>query len=291
MKLVTYQEGTVTAVGAVTEAGIVNLSQAAPTMLKLIHMGDAGLTLARKFIETASHTTHTTPLASVRLLAPIPTPPRNVMCLGLNYAAHADESNRAKGIQGAEPDTPIVFTKATTAVSGPTDPIPYDANISTQIDWEVELAVVIGKAGKNIAKDEAMQYVYGYMVLNDVSTRDYQLRGKQYFKGKSMDGHCPTGPWLVTKDELPDPHNLAITCRVNGVVKQNGRTSQMIFDIPTIIEYLSRGMTLLPGDIIATGTPEGVGFARTPPEYLRPGDILESEIEGIGILRNVVENG
>jgi 2-keto-4-pentenoate hydratase/2-oxohepta-3-ene-1,7-dioic acid hydratase in catechol pathway len=156
------------------------------------------------------------------------------------------------------------------------------------LDWEVELAAVIGRTGKNIPVVEAMTYVYGFMVLNDISARDLQMAGKQYFKGKSLDGACPTGPWIVTADELPDPHDVRLICRVNGVVKQDGRTDLMIFNIPATIAYLSRGMTLLSGDIIATGTPDGVGFARTPPEFLYPGDVVESEIEGIGILRNPV---
>ena len=285
MRLVTYQLGRQTAIGAVTDAGVVDLTAVAPTLLDFIHLGADGLAQATVVVANSDRAI---PLSDVTLLAPIPTPPRNVMCLGLNYKAHADESYTAKGIKAAAPDAPIVFTKATTAVSGPGAPIPYAADLSTEIDWEVELAIVIGKRGINIPADEAMAYVYGYMVLNDVSTRDYQLRGKQYFKGKSMDGHCPTGPWLVTADAIADPHDLALTCRVNGIVKQHGRTDHMIFNIPAIIEYLSRGMTLLPGDIIATGTPEGVGFARKPPEFLKPGDVLESEIDGIGVLRNVV---
>ncbi len=254
-------------------------------MQTFIELGKEGLAAAQTAVNTA---THTIPLTAVHLLAPIPTPRRNVICLGLNYSEHVKESYGARGQQVQLPDTPIVFTKATTAVSGPTDPIPYDPAVTTQLDWEVELAVIIGRAGYNIPAAEAMDYVYGYTVLNDISARDLQMAGKQYFKGKSLDGACPTGPWIVTADELPDPHNLRLICRVNGVVKQDGRTDLMIFNIPTTIAYLSLGMTLLPGDIIATGTPDGVGFARTPPEFLHPGDVLESEIEGIGVLRNFV---
>lgn len=285
MKLVTYELDHVVKVGAVQDDGVVDLSGIAPDMLRLIDLGALGLSQAKAQVAAGATAV---PLTQVRLLAPIPYPRRNVMCLGLNYAEHALESYAAKGKPASLPTTPIVFTKATTAVSGPTDPILFDSTVSSQIDWEVELAVIIGKAGKNIPAAEAWDYVFGYMVLNDVSARDLQMNGKQYFKGKSLDGACPTGPWIVTPDELPDPHNLRITCRVNGVTKQDGRTSYMIFDIPAIIAYLSRGMTLLPGDIIATGTPEGVGFARTPPEFLRPGNVLESEIEGIGTLRNEV---
>ncbi len=285
MKLITYTQQGHVHIGAVQGDGVVDLTAVAPDMLTLIEMGADGLAQATAVLQTAQTAV---PLHTVHLHAPIPTPRRNVMCLGLNYAAHAAESYSARGQATVIPTAPIVFTKATTAVSGPTDPIPYDTAVSTEIDWEAELGVVIGLAGKNIPTAAAMQHVFGYMVINDVSARDLQMRGKQYFKGKSLDGHCPTGPWIVTGDELPDPGNLRVTCRVNGVTKQDGDTSHMIFDIPAIIAYLSRGMTLLPGDIIATGTPQGVGFARTPPEFLQPGDVLESEIEGIGVLRNPV---
>jgi 2-keto-4-pentenoate hydratase/2-oxohepta-3-ene-1,7-dioic acid hydratase in catechol pathway len=151
--------------------------------------------------------------------------------------------------------------------------------------------VVIGSTGKNISEAEAMDYVFGYTIINDVSARDLQRAGKQFFKGKSLDGSCPMGPWIVTTAELPDPHVLRVTSRVNGETKQDSNTDKMIFNIPTTIAYLSRGMTLLPGDIISTGTPSGVGFARTPPEFLQPGDIVECEVEQIGVIRNEVING
>ena len=229
------------------------------------------------------------PLSAVTLLPPIPRPPKHVLCLGRNYAEHAAESTRAFGeVQPVEkPAFPAIFTKAPTAITGPYSDIPYDPHVSTQIDWEGELAVVIGKAGKNIRREDAMRHVFGYTVLNDISARDIQKRhGGQFFKGKSLDGSCPTGPWIVTADEIPDPHNLELTVRVNGVVKQHDNTRSMLFDIPEIIEHLSLGMTLEPGDIIATGTPAGVGHARTPPEFLRPGDIVEVEIEHIGTIKN-----
>ena len=283
MKLVTYELNGAVKVGAVRDDSVVDLSAVAPDMLGLIAQGTA-----RAEEALAAETAVSTPLSQLRLLAPIPNPRRNVMCLGLNYAEHAIESYAAKGQRASLPTTPIVFTKATTAVSGPYDPIPFDTAVSSEIDWEVELAIIIGKQGKNIPVEAALDYVFGYTVLNDISARDLQMNGKQYFKGKSLDGACPTGPWIVTPDELPTPQNLRVTCRVNGVTKQDGNTRFMIFDISAIIAYLSQGMTLLPGDIIATGTPQGVGFARTPPEFLRPGDVLESEVEGIGVIRNVV---
>ena len=160
--------------------------------------------------------------------------------------------------------------------------------MSADIDWEAELAVIIGRGGKNIPASAAFDHIFGYTCLNDVSARDLQSNHSQFFKGKSLDGACPIGPWIVTADEIPDPQALDITCRVNGVIKQSSNTRYMIFNIPAIIEILSRGMTLDAGDIIATGTPSGVGFARKPPEFLKPGDVVEVEIEGIGVLRNRV---
>lgn len=285
MKLATFQTDGRTTIGAVIENEIIPLDHIAPDMLALIEMGADGLAQAQAAISAAKATI---PLADVELLAPIPAPRRNVFCLGLNYAEHVKESYGARGQEAALPDTPIVFTKATTAVSGPTTPILYDPQVSAQLDWEAELAVIIGKTGKNIAEAAAMNHVYGYTVLNDISARDLQMRGKQFFKGKSLDGTCPTGPWIVTADEVADPHNRRICCRVNGITKQDSHTGFMIFTIPATIAYLSLGMTLLPGDIIATGTPDGVGFARTPPEFLQPGDVVECEVEGIGVIRNAV---
>ena len=285
MKLVTYQLDNQTKVGAWREDEIVDLSAVAPDMLALIDMGANGLAQAQAQLEAA---TAATPLNAVKLLSPIPNPRRNIICLGLNYAAHADESNRVKGFASELPQFPVIFNKATTCMNGPYDDIPYDANVSTKIDWEVELTVVLGRSGKNISTDEGMSYVFGYTVMNDISARDLQRDHKQFFKGKSLDGSAPMGPCIVTADSLPDPHLLHLTSRVNGVTKQDGNTSDLIFDIPTTIYHLSRGMTLLAGDIIATGTPEGVGFARTPPEFLKPGDVVECEIEGIGVIRNQI---
>lgn len=284
MNLVSFTQHGRTAVGVLREDHIYDVSEVAPDMNHLIEMGAVGLARVRAAVQAATALS----LAEVHLHAPIPRPRRNVMCLGLNYAEHARESYGARGQAAKLPEVPIVFNKATTAVTGPYDSIPYDETVTTEMDWEVELAVIIGRQGKNIPAGEAMSYVFGYTVLNDISARDLQMRGKQYFKGKSLDGACPMGPVLVTADALPDPHDLRITCRVNGQVKQDSRTKFMIFDIPTTIAYLSLGMSLLPGDIIATGTPDGVGFARTPPEFLQPGDLLESEVEGIGAMCNPI---
>jgi 2-keto-4-pentenoate hydratase/2-oxohepta-3-ene-1,7-dioic acid hydratase in catechol pathway len=228
----------------------------------------------------------------VRWYPPIPHPPKNVFCVGRNYAGHAAESARARGAEVKIPKIPVFFTKAPTSVSGPFDDIPWDRSATQQVDWEAELGAVIGVGGRNIRKDDAMRHVFGYTVINDVTARDLQNSHGQWFKGKSLDAFCPMGPYVVTTDEFGDPHTKAIALRVNGVMKQQGNTSDMIFPVDTLIESLSQGMTLEPGDIIATGTPDGVGFARTPPEFLQDGDIMETEVERIGILRNrIVAHG
>lgn len=227
-------------------------------------------------------------LHNVHLVSPIPLPRKNIMCLGRNYHEHALESYQARGENRPQGDAPVIFTKATTTMNGPDGKIVIDPAVSEQIDWEAELAVIIGKAGKNIPEADALSYVFGYSVLNDVTARDIQDKFKQFFKGKSLDGYCPMGPWIVTADEIPDPQQLGIRLRVNGVLKQEASTADMIYSVQTIIAILSQGMTLEPGDIIATGTPSGVGFARNPPEYLKAGDSVEAEIDGIGLIRNGV---
>lgn len=259
-------------------------------MLALIGTGlDLGATLLVEDEEALRADDLLIDLSDVELLSPVPRPPKHVLCLGRNYAEHAAESTRAFGEAAAtdKPAFPAIFTKAPTAINGPFGDIPYDAAVSTQIDWEGELAIVIGMGGKNISRENAMQHIFGYTILNDISARDIQKRhGGQFFKGKSLDGSCPIGPWIVTADEIGEPGNLELTVRVNGEVKQQDNTSSMLFTIPEIVEHLSLGMTLEPGDIIATGTPAGVGHARTPPEFLRPGDLVEVEIEQIGTISN-----
>lgn len=227
-------------------------------------------------------------LDQLELLAPIPRPGKNIMCLGLNYADHVAETSAAADRQPKLPEHPIVFTKNATSVTGPDAAVALDGRVTEQLDWEVELGVVIGDPGYAIARDDAMRHVFGYTVINDLSARDLQFRHKQFFIGKSFDGACPMGPWIVTADEIDDPHALALRCDVNGVRKQDSGTANMIFDIPEIIATLSRGMTLEAGDIIATGTPDGVGFARNPPEYLAAGDEVVCEVEGVGVLRNTI---
>jgi len=260
-------------------------------MLALIESGPDGWQEYRDRIDRIPAACHI-PLAAVRLLAPIPRPRKNILCLGLNYADHAAESAAARGRALAVPEDLVVFTKAVTSVTGPGADIPYDETVTTQLDWEVELAVVIGVPGRSISEDQAMDHVFGYTVINDLSARDLQFRHKQYFLGKSLDGACPMGPWIVTADEISDPQNLELRCWVNGQLKQQGNTRQQISSIAATIAALSRGMSLEAGDVIATGTPAGVGFARTPPEFLQPGDVVECEVAGIGRLRNrIVKQG
>ncbi|HEV8469713.1 MAG TPA: fumarylacetoacetate hydrolase family protein [Candidatus Limnocylindria bacterium] len=233
------------------------------------------------------------PTDQAKLRAPIPLPRRNVFCVGWNYSEHFEEgkSFRERSAQpGAEqiPEFPSLFSKNPATVTGPDAPVVFPAPHSEQLDWEVELAAIIGQRGRDIPEADAMRYVFGYTCANDVSVRDVQRRhGGQWFKGKNFDTHLPLGPWIVTADEL-DPGDLAIRTRVNGVTKQDSRTRYMVFKLPRIIKEISAGCELWPGDIVITGTPSGVGFARTPPEYLKIGDTVEVEIEGIGVLRNFV---
>lgn len=227
-------------------------------------------------------------LSQVQLLAPIVRPRKNIMCLGWNYAEHEKESAEARGRAPSIPEYPVLFTKAPTTVNAPYGNIIIDPAVSEQVDWEVELGVIIGKTGKDIRVEDALSFVFGYTVINDVTARDIQNRHKQFFKGKSIDGYCPMGPWIVTVDEIADPQSLELHLKVNGITKQQAKTSSMIFSVRQIIAILSIGMTLEPGDVIATGTPSGVGFARNPPEFLKAGDLVEAEVENIGMLRNPV---
>jgi 2-keto-4-pentenoate hydratase/2-oxohepta-3-ene-1,7-dioic acid hydratase in catechol pathway len=230
------------------------------------------------------------PFADVRWHAPIPRPSKNVFCVGRNYAAHVREGAAAHKQDAKLPEIPVFFTKAPTTVSGPFDDLPRHRGVTEQMDWEVELGVIIGRAGRNIARGEALAHVFGYTVINDITARDLQQRHTQWFKGKSLDGSCPMGPVVVTADEFGDPQNTRVSLRVNGVTKQDASTSDMIFAVDTIVEWLSKGLTLEPGDIIATGTPEGVGMGRTPQEWLHDGDVVETEVEGIGVMRNRVKD-
>ncbi|HSN19835.1 MAG TPA: fumarylacetoacetate hydrolase family protein [Usitatibacter sp.] len=258
------------------------------TMLGIIRAGESMLSRLRDLEKKPPAATIA--LADVKLNAPIPRPAKNVFCVGWNYLEHFEEGAKKLQDNRELPKWPVFFSKATTAVTGPFDTIPFDARISTSLDWEVELGMIIGTAGKDIGEADAMRHVFGYTVINDVTWRDLQRRhGGQWHKGKSLDGTCPMGPWIVTADSI-DPTNLRVTCRVNGVTKQDSNTRFLYFKLPRLIVDLSMGQTLEPGDVISTGTPEGVGFARTPPEFMKPGDLLETEIEGIGTLRNPIGN-
>jgi 2-keto-4-pentenoate hydratase/2-oxohepta-3-ene-1,7-dioic acid hydratase in catechol pathway len=249
-------------------------------LLALIDAGEAGLAHARSTLSSASATSRR--LANLEVLAPLDPPRGNVIAIGRNYQKHAEET-----AQGSEPSPPTIFTKAITSLTEPFADIAIDPSISDRIDWEVELAVVIGGRGANIKRERALDHVFGFTVINDVTARDIQSDwGGQWFKGKSLDRTSPIGPWVVTRDEIEDPQALNLWLRVNGTVKQEGNTRDMIHPVDAIIEWASKGMTLLPGAMIATGTPDGVGFARTPPEFLKPGDVMETEIQGIGRMSN-----
>ena len=231
-------------------------------------------------------------LAAVQLTAPIPQPRRNIFCVGKNYHAHAREfagsgfDSSAKA-GGDIPAVPIYFSKVPESVVGPTDDIVVPRGVSDAIDYEAELAVIIGKGGKGIRKQDALDHVWGYTVVNDVTARDWQGRHSQWLLGKSFDTFCPMGPWLVSADEC-DATRTRVRCWVNGELRQDAQTTDLIFDIPTLIETLSAGITLYPGDIIATGTPFGVGIGFKPPRYLKAGDVVKVEIDGIGALENPV---
>jgi 2-keto-4-pentenoate hydratase/2-oxohepta-3-ene-1,7-dioic acid hydratase in catechol pathway len=262
-----------------TDDEIVELTEPSD-LLALIDAGDAGLSQVRAELSSSRSRSHR--LADLDLLAPLDPPRGNVIAIGRNYQKHAEETAEKGNVK-----PPTIFTKAITSITGPYDDIAIDPSFSAQMDWEVELGVVIGRRGANIARRDADAHVFGYFVLNDVTARDVQNGwGGQYFKGKSFDRSSPIGPWLVTKDEVPDPQDLRLLLKVNGVIKQDGNTRDMIYPVDALVEWASKGMTLLPGAVIATGTPEGVGFARKPPEFLHPGDVMETEVEGIGVLRN-----
>ena len=225
----------------------------------------------------------------VALLAPIPRPTKNVFCVGSNYRAHVAEASRAQKKEDKVPDYPVFFSKPPTAVIGPGGAIRLDPKLSQKMDYEVELGVVIGTPGRDIRAADAVRHIFGFTIINDITARDVQRRhGGQFLKGKGLDTTCPMGPMIVTLDELPNFENLRISLSVNGQVRQDGNTSQMMFTIPVLLESLSEGLTLEPGDLLATGTPSGVGYAMDPPCFLQDGDRITCEIEGIGQLHNTV---
>jgi 2-keto-4-pentenoate hydratase/2-oxohepta-3-ene-1,7-dioic acid hydratase in catechol pathway len=259
---------------------------------ELIGGGAAALEAVERLLDMAARgelDAAKVPVAEARVLAPIPRPAKNVFCVGRNYAEHIAEGARAQRIAADLPEFPVFFSKPPTAVIGPGDAIPVQLEVSTKMDYEVELAVVIGKRGRNIRASEAFDHVFGYTIVNDVSARDLQRRhGGQFLKGKGLDGSCPMGPAIVTKDAIADPGQLAIRLWVNGELRQDGNSRDMIFPIAELIASLSEGITLEPGDLLATGTPSGVGYAMSEPQFLKAGDVVTCEIEGIGQLVNPV---
>ncbi len=285
---VVLDDGRVVDLGKEAKKKGMKLAFDAKSMLSLIAAGDAALKQVRTLAEGAKGDYPL--IGEVFLASPIPEAPRNIYCVGWNYLAHFEEGKAMRDPKQTYPEHPVFFSKASHSMNGPFSPIPFDPKVSTLIDWEGELAVIIGKRGHNITEAQAMDHVFGFSVINDTTARDVQAKrhGGQWFKGKSLDGHGPMGPWIVTRGAL-DYGNLKLQTRVNGVVKQDATTAQMFFKIPTIIAELSLGLTLEPGDIIATGTPPGVGNAMKPPEFMKPGDIMETEIAGIGLIRNEIK--
>ena len=289
MRIATYRHQNRRAVGRLSRDGValeafaLGAEEERRGALALVERLAAGTALPR--------TGPAIPLSQVTLEAPLPRPRRNIFCVGKNYHEHAHEFARSgfdsSAASGAVPDAPIVFSKVPECVTGPSTPILIDPRASEAIDYEAELAVVIGKGGRGISRERALDHVFGYTIVNDVTARDLQGRHKQWLIGKSQDSFCPMGPWLVSADEI-DLADTAVRCWVNGELRQDANTRALIFDVPTLIETLSRGLTLLPGDIIATGTPAGVGIGFNPPKYLRPGDVVRIEIAGIGVLENPV---
>ncbi len=234
-----------------------------------------------------------TPLSGRHLLAPIPRPARNIFCVGKNYHEHAKEFAQSgfdtSAVRGEmAPEFPVIFTKPFSTVIGDGDPVPAHAGLTAQLDYEAELAVIIGKPGIGISRAAALDHVWGYCIVNDVTARDLQQRHRQWFLGKSLDGFCPMGPWIVSADEVGDSADLNVRCWINGELRQDANTRDLIFDIPTIIETISAGITLLPGDIIATGTPAGVGIGFKPPKFLHPGDVMKISIDKLGTLTNLI---
>lgn len=295
MKFVTYINNNQESVGIIIGKKVININ-------KIFNaLGKASVNSMTELIENFEETTieqirnvissnnfNSLSLNSIKLIAPIPNPKRNIFCLGKNYVEHAKEIKMTKIAGTGIPDYPIYFTKVASPAIGNGDSIKFSNVVTTQVDYEVELAVVIGKEGTDIKPEEAEEYIFGYTIVNDVSARDLQGKHIQWFKGKSLDTFCPMGPCLVHKSEIPFPTELNITCSVNGELRQSSNTRNLIFDLPYIISDLSKGLTLKPGDIISTGTPSGVGMGFEPPKVLKNGDVVECYIENIGKLVNKV---
>jgi 2-keto-4-pentenoate hydratase/2-oxohepta-3-ene-1,7-dioic acid hydratase in catechol pathway len=303
MRLVTYRQ-TIEAearLGVVVEGLVIDVAQLGDCanrqlpsrMLDFIQLGPVAVTELGLLIEEAKRrwpVGGAFPLASVTLLAPIPRPAKNIFGIGLNYIDHVAESAAALDTSPDLPKQPVIFSKPPTSVIAPGEPIVHRADITQQLDWEVELAAVIGTAARRVARADALAHVFGYTVLIDMSARDCRRAG-QWIYSKGQDSYCPMGPCIVTADEIPDPQTLDLWLTVNGVEKQRSNTSHMLFKVDELIADISQGITLEPGDIIATGTPEGVGAGRSPQEWVWPGDVIEAEVGGIGTLRHPIVAG
>lgn len=289
MKLVTFRHQGTQQTGVLNEdASTVTAVPAGQDLLSLIDSWDSAAA------QLAALTGEAIPATEIELLAPIPLPRRNIFCVGRNYVEHAKEFANsgydATASASPQPEYPVVFTKAPSTVIGTNADVDPHTRVTSELDYEAELGVIIGKGGRGISKADALDHVWGYTIINDVTARDLQKDHKQWFLGKSLDTHAPMGPWAVTRDEVGDGP-LDLLCTVNGETRQKATTADLIFDIPTIIETISAGITLQPGDIIATGTPVGVGIGFTPPRFLTSGDVVEISISKLGTLRNRIGEG
>lgn len=272
------------------ELGLLTGDALPDNMLDFIDMGPSAIkstTVLLNEFEGEFPLGVTMPLANVTLLAPIPRPRKNIFGIGLNYVEHVAESSRSLDTSADLPKEPVIFSKPPTTVIGPGEPIGHNKKITQQMDWEAELAVIIGTKAQRVNKEEALNYVFGYSVMIDVSARDCRRAG-QWIYSKGQDTFAPFGPVIVTADEIPNPHDLNLSLTLNGVTKQSSNTKHMLFDVNHLIADISAGITLEPGDIIATGTPEGVGAGRNPQEWMWPGDVVEAVVEGIGALRHPI---
>lgn len=298
MRIATFENAGKPAVGIVEGDKILDLSAAygkaggPQSVLELIAGGPTMLAEVRGVVEKAGANSGDAALwrllSGVKLMAPIPRPVKNVFCVGRNYKLHIEEGARARGVPATYPEVPEFFSKPQTTVVGNNDEIRLDPKVTQKLDYEVELAIVVGPGGRDIKAGNAEACIFGYTIVNDVSARDLQQAHGQWFKGKGLDTCGPIGPWIVTADEFGPSSGHAIMLRVNGETRQSSTTSDLLFGCPTILEHLSKGMTLDPGDIIATGTPSGVALGMVPQPWLKDGDVIEAEIEGIGVLRNTV---
>jgi 2-keto-4-pentenoate hydratase/2-oxohepta-3-ene-1,7-dioic acid hydratase in catechol pathway len=291
MKLVTFSTGTDQRVGVVdAERGVVRdvsslLPEGAGVLGVIAGWAELGPRLEQDAAAQPEHA-----LDDVRLLAPIPEPRRNIFCVGKNYRDHVVEFGRSgydsPDRSEAMPEHPVVFSKATTSVTGPFDDIEPHVGVTEELDYEAELGVIIGRGGRGISREQAFDHVWGYTIIDDFTARDLQRTHKQWLIGKSLDTHCPMGPYAVSADEIPDVTALMVESRVNGEPRQSAPVKDLIFDIPELIATISAGITLLPGDLIATGTPAGVGIGFNPPKFMRSGDVIEISITGLGTQRN-----